>query len=87
MLHIPCPWCGERPHDEFSYGGDATVHPPQVADNDHEWVQYLYFRSNPLGLHQELWHHRDGCRQWLRVTRDTRTHVVHAASVVAENQP
>ena len=31
-------------------------------------------RDNPSGLHQELWYHGGGCRKWLVVTRDTRTH-------------
>jgi sarcosine oxidase subunit delta len=69
MLYIPCPWCGERPHYEFSYEGDATVDP----------ATELYFRANPAGPHDELWYHRDGCRQWLRVTRDTVTQTIHAA--------
>ena len=25
MLRINCPFCGERDHSEFTYGGDATV--------------------------------------------------------------
>jgi len=33
-------------------------------------------RPNPAGAHRELWHHSFGCRSWLIVTRDTRTHEV-----------
>lgn len=69
MLYIPCPWCGDRPHHEFSYEGDALANP----EGD------LYLRANPAGLHIEFWYHRDGCRQWLQVTRDTVTQAVHSA--------
>jgi len=31
-------------------------------------------RDNPSGLHQEYWYHGGGCRSWLVVTRNTRTH-------------
>ena len=29
MLLIPCPYCGERPEIEFSYGGKAHIARPQ----------------------------------------------------------
>jgi heterotetrameric sarcosine oxidase delta subunit len=76
MLLIRCPWCGERDHTEFTYGGDATVTRPAADAPDHDWVQYVYLRDNPRGPHQEYWHHVQGCRQWLRVTRDTLTHEI-----------
>ena len=36
---IPCPWCGERAHTEFAYGGDATVRRPARPDeaSDSDW--------------------------------------------------
>jgi len=33
-------------------------------------------RDNPSGNHQELWYHGGGCRSWLVVTRNTRTHEI-----------
>ena len=34
-MRIKCPWCGDRPREEFSYYGDATVeHPAGGADDD-----------------------------------------------------
>jgi len=46
---IPCPWCGERAHTEFAYGGDATVRRPARPDeaSDSDWYAYLYLRQNP----------------------------------------
>ena len=40
------------------------------------WHEYVYLRDNPAGPHRELWQHVSGCRAWLVVTRDTRTHEV-----------
>jgi sarcosine oxidase subunit delta len=46
-----------------------------------DWVDYVYLRDNKAGAHRELFYHVGGCRAWLVVTRDTRTHVI--AQVVA----
>jgi methylglutamate dehydrogenase subunit B len=81
MLRIACPWCGPRDHDEFRYGGDASVRRPAHDDADPEaWYRYVYVRANPRGPHKEYWQHVMGCRQWLVVERDTATHAI--ASVV-----
>jgi sarcosine oxidase subunit delta len=79
---IPCPCCGERPHSEFVYGGDAAVvRPPEpVAAVADEWLAYLYLRENPRGAHRELWFHELGCGRWLEVTRDTLTHAITGAA-------
>ena len=54
MLLIHCPWCGERPEIEFSYGGQAhLVRPPiPAALSDEQWGAYLYLRDNDSG---EFW--------------------------------
>jgi heterotetrameric sarcosine oxidase delta subunit len=82
---IRCPWCGERSHSEFEYGGDATVDRPDEPDraSDEEWFSYLYVRRNPRGPHRELWFHEYGCEQWLEVTRDTLTHEITAVVAAA----
>ena len=80
MLRIPCPYCGERDHTEFSYGGDATVTMPPIGSDDTEaWFDYVYLRDNPRGAHREYWQHTNGCRQWLVVERDTQSHVISSA--------
>jgi methylglutamate dehydrogenase subunit B len=38
------------------------------------WVDYVYLRDNPCGPIDELWYHGAGCRSWLKVRRNTRTH-------------
>ncbi len=77
MLRIDCPCCGPRDHDEFRYGGDASVPRPPHEERDPEaWYRYVFVRANPRGAHRELWQHVMGCRQWLIVERDTATHAI-----------
>ena len=73
MLLIDCPYCGPRVQAEFTYGGADVARPSPDAPSD-AWFAYVYLRDNPKGLHDELWQHSAGCRAWLRVRRDTRTH-------------
>ena len=79
-MRITCPYCGTRNLEEFSYRGDATVQRPQSIEEAERdaWVDYVYLRDNPAGLHKELWHHSAGCHAWLEVTRDTTTHEIVA---------
>jgi sarcosine oxidase subunit delta len=80
---IPCPVCGLRDHEEFTYFGDATVERPALDSRDAErWAAYIYDRRNPRGPHQEYWHHVHGCRQWMVVARDTATHDVGEVRLV-----
>lgn len=75
MLRIQCPYCGERDHTEFQYGGDATVQRPAFDHTSFDaWYAYVFERRNPRGAHEEYWQHTAGCRAWLVVTRDTATH-------------
>lgn len=77
MLLIPCPWCGDRPHNEFSYTGDANLKRPVDANAPAEdWNEYVFLRDDPKGPHDEMWHHVNGCRQFLKVRRDTYTHEI-----------
>ena len=92
-MRIPCPFCGERDSSEFSYLGDATVRRPdaQAPDAATTFFEATYLRANPAGPHAELWCHQYGCRSWLRVTRDTRTHEIlgadFARGAAAETKP
>jgi heterotetrameric sarcosine oxidase delta subunit len=80
-MRIPCPYCGERSNDEFTILGDAEAILARPANSDAAtFHDYLYLRRNPPGPHRELWHHSAGCRRWLIVSRDTRTHAVLGAT-------
>lgn len=83
-MRITCPHCGARGLEEFTYRGDATVRRPAPDAPADCWIDYVYMRDNPAGLHNELWYHSAGCRAWLVVTRDTRTHLI--TDVVPANQ-
>lgn len=81
MLRIVCPYCGERDHVEFVYGGAATARFPDLSIVDiAPWTEFVFFRDNPVGVHSEYWQHQNGCRQWLRVIRDTMTHQIHSVT-------
>jgi methylglutamate dehydrogenase subunit B len=82
-MRIPCCYCGARGNEEFAYLGDATVARPEadaaVPLDDaarRQWADYVYLRDNPAGVHRELWQHVAGCRAWLVVTRNVRTHEI-----------
>ena len=79
-MRIACPHCGERGNEEFFYLGAAGLPRPEADAPAEAWHEYVYQRDNPAGQHKELWQHLNGCRRWLVVTRDTRTHAI--ASVV-----
>jgi sarcosine oxidase subunit delta len=67
-----------RSQNEFSYGGDASVIRPLLEKevSDKEWDDFVYNRKSLRGKHLELWQHIFGCRQWIKVERDTATHEI-----------
>lgn len=75
MMLIDCPCCGPRAQAEFVYERtcDSIVTPEMSPE---EAVARLYARTNPRGLDDELWRHAYGCRQWLVLRRDRRTHAI-----------
>ena len=78
MIRIKCPYCGERDHSEFSYGGDASIKYPELDAPYRDWVKAVFFRENIRGVQKETWHHSSGCRMWLEVERCTKTHKITA---------
>ena len=85
-MRIPCPFCGLRGNEEFTYLGDAGVRrpDPNAAGAPRAFHDYVYLRDNPAGLHQELWYHGGGCRSWLVVTRNITTHEIVAVEFAGE---
>lgn len=73
MLQIPCPHCGPRNQEEFSYerSVDSVVRLEDPAD---QAMTTLYSRANLKGEDAEIWVHAQGCGQWLRLVRDRVTH-------------
>ena len=77
-MRIHCPFCGERDLSEFTYLGAAAFQrpDPNAPQAEAAFYEAVYLRDNPAGPHEELWYHASGCRSWLRVTRNTRTHEI-----------
>jgi sarcosine oxidase subunit delta len=76
MLLIRCPVCEmDRPELEFRYGGEAHIARPAdpASVSDQDWADYLYFRTNPKGLHVERWRHTSGCGRFFNAIRHTVT--------------
>jgi methylglutamate dehydrogenase subunit B len=87
-MRIPCPYCGERSNDEFVVKGDATALMARPASSSQDaFHEHLYLRINNAGEHRELWYHQGGCRQWLVVTRDTRTHAIFQVELARSVAP
>ncbi len=84
MIRINCPYCGERDHSEFSYGGDGSITYPALDASAEEWLEAVFQRENIRGVQTETWHHVSGCRQWLLVERDTMTHEIHSVHAAHE---
>jgi sarcosine oxidase subunit delta len=84
-VRLTCPLCGERDLREFAYRGAATLLArPAPAAGLAAFVDYLHVRENPAGPNAELWHHEWGCRAWLHVVRDTRTHAILSTALARE---
>ena len=75
---IQHPILGPRDAQEFVYPGDASRidRPDGMTAGIEVFHEYLYQRSNPAGVHRELWYHEQGDRSWLVVTRNTVTHEI-----------
>jgi len=85
MIRIDCPYCGLRDETEFHYGGDGTLTRPGDDATLGAWNTFVFVRENPRGPHVELWQHTAGCRQWIKVARDTLTHEVLAVGTMADD--
>lgn len=73
-MRLNCPYCGTRSVNEFVSNGSAAPKRPTLAEPIEQWIDYVYFRDNTAGVHQEWFYHAMGCRGWLIVTRNTVTH-------------
>jgi heterotetrameric sarcosine oxidase delta subunit len=79
---LPCPNCGPRDVNEFSYQGEVTRR-PKGAPELRELTAYLYLRDNVAGVQREWWFHRDGCELWFQAERDTRSNEVLRTEIPA----
>jgi sarcosine oxidase subunit delta len=89
MLLIPCPYCGPRSEEEFSYGNEAHIARPEVPDtlSDEDWAAFVFLRANTKGLFLERWVHTHGCRRWFNVARDTVSYEILAVYEMGAKPP
>jgi sarcosine oxidase subunit delta len=87
-VRIPCPFCGERDLVEFAYQGDASYSRPEAGSQNaaHDFYEAVYLRDNPAGPHTELWYHVHGCRSWIKVRRNTRTHEILGTELARQDR-
>ncbi len=84
-MRLTCPICGERDLREFGCRGSAKLLARPDGDaGAAAFHDYLYLRENAAGPNAELWQHEGGCRAWLRVVRDTRSHAVLEVALARE---
>lgn len=68
-MQVPCPYCGPRDENEFTYGGQPQTAPaPQASDA--AWAAYLFTRPQVSGPVDEVWCHTHGCGAWFSLRRD-----------------
>ncbi|MYE25530.1 MAG: sarcosine oxidase subunit delta [Gammaproteobacteria bacterium] len=85
MLLIRCPYCcEERSEEEFTCAGEGGIRRPASPSDlsDAEWADYLHFRTNPKGLHREIWCHTAGCGRYFEVVRHTVTYAIHSTAPI-----
>lgn len=92
-MRINCPLCGERDLREFHYLGSAklldrpsatNIADPANAKDQAAFHEYLHIRDNPEGPNAEAWSHEFGCRAWLHVVRDTKTHEISSVELARD---
>jgi sarcosine oxidase, subunit delta len=71
MLWLTCPTCGQRPVEEFSFGGEIPDVPDSITDPEARDLDRAWMVGNPDGPSTERWFHSAGCRRWTTVRRDT----------------
>lgn len=81
-MRLTCPHCGTRDLREFSYRGDAlAIDRPERDAGEAAWDDYLHNRDNPCGPTEDLWQHGP-CGTWIKVERDTATHLIKRSVAV-----
>ncbi|PHQ96852.1 MAG: sarcosine oxidase subunit delta [Marinosulfonomonas sp.] len=74
MLILNCPYCGvDADETDLHGGGQAHLKRESIGSQDADFEDYLFSRSNPMGVHFERWRHVYGCGKWFLAARDTVT--------------
>lgn len=80
-MRITCPYCGSRDLREFTCLGEAQ---PDRARAPGDACEKVYLRDNPAGRSSSWWSHDNGCRSWLLIERDSRTHEIFSVALARQ---
>lgn len=84
-MRINCPYCGSRDLREFTFHGEACAssraRAPCEPGAPSDPVDATYLRDNPAGRSTGWWTHDQGCRSWLLIERDNRSHEIFSVSL------
>lgn len=91
-MRITCPYCGSRDLREFTFHGEACearrgaceAHEASEPSQASAPVDATYLRDNPAGRSTGWWTHDQGCRSWLLIERDNRTHEIFSVSLARQ---
>ncbi|MFP4132490.1 MAG: sarcosine oxidase subunit delta [Thiohalospira sp.] len=72
MKRIPTPDLGERPVDEFVYGGAVHPLPEPETTGDADWGRAVFHRAGAPGTQREWWFHAPS-GTWYIAERNTAT--------------
>ena len=80
MSSFACPFCGQRPLEEFSFHKTLANVPGGAFEE-------VYLRSDDPADSHEHWQHRYGCRAWLYVRRNPSTGQILAVRQLTGSSP
>ncbi len=72
MKLIRCPINGDRPLQEFTYGGEFRHMPDPDQVTDAQWADYVFNRNGAAGIKLEWWYHNPS-GTWFIAERNTQT--------------
>lgn len=70
MKLLRCPINGERPLQEFEYGGEYRIQPDPDIVSDAQWASYVFNRDGAPSVRREWWYHTPS-GVWFIAERDT----------------
>ena len=70
MKLLRCPVNGERPLQEFEYGGEYRMKPDPDIVSEAQWASYVFNRDGAPSVRREWWYHTPS-GVWFIAERDT----------------
>ncbi len=83
MKIMRCPINGERPMQEFTYGGEFRPMPDPNATSNADWADYVFNLAGEPGIHKEWWYH-NASGVWFIAERNNVTDEISATYLYQE---